>query len=32
MVEDRAIKKAWRLPLYGRRHCDKESLDAAGGW
>ena len=32
MVEDCTIKKAWRLPVDGRRQCNKECLEAAGGW
>ena len=32
MVEDSAIKKAWRLPVVGRRQCNKEGAETAGGW
>ena len=32
MVENRAIKKARRRPLDSRRQCDKEGMEAAGGW
>ena len=32
MVEDSAIKKAWRLPVNGRKQCDKEAVEGAGGW
>ena len=30
MIEDSAIKKAWRLTV-GRRQCDKEGLEVNGG-
>ena len=32
MVEDSIIKKAWRLPVDGRRQCYKEGIKAEGGW
>ena len=31
MIEDSAIKKAWRLPVDDRRQCNKEGVEAAGG-
>ena len=31
MIEDSAIKKAWRLPVDSIRQCNKEGLVAAGG-
>ena len=32
MVEDSAIKKAWTLPVDGRRQCNQEGTGDAGGW
>ena len=32
MVEDSAINKAWRPPVDGGRQCNKEGVEAAGGW
>ena len=32
MIEDSAIKKAWRLTVGDRRQCDKEGFEVDGGW
>ena len=32
MIEHSAIKKAWKLLVDDRTQCNKEGMEAAGGW